>query len=169
MAKNLSKIGKSKYNYINKYIQLAYSKNISSLTDFEKMIEEMRANQLKKIKESQQKRKNKKNYYDYIKSKQWFRLRKAYISTYGNICQICESNDGVHLHHMTYKRLTKEKDTDLLFLCEECHYLIHYGETATKTTKTKQMLFNLYWLREKLGFNKELTDKVVRTNLSMRL
>ena len=171
MSKDNFVMGRGKFNYLNKVIRFAYSKNVTTLKEFEDLILHIRQQQLQKVQDTREKRKSTKKivYENYIKSKAWFSFRRDYILKYGRNCQLCEIKTGKHLHHMTYKRLGKEKETDVLFLCEDCHFRIHYGEKGIKTTKTKEMTVNLYWLRDQLGFHIQSTHEVVRTNLSMRL
>ena len=40
-------------------------------------------------------------------------------------CKICKDPEATHLHHKTYKRLGREKLSDLILLCEECHAELH--------------------------------------------
>ena len=65
------------------------------------------------------------NYEDYIRSEKWKRVRKRYAKNYPMRCYVCGSTKRVQLHHKTYKRLGRERMSDLLWLCEECHMLVH--------------------------------------------
>ncbi len=161
-------IGKSKYNYLIRTIKVARLNNVNTLQQFEDFIVNARFKHLDQVKANKEKT-GKVVYENYINSKKWYTFRKGYIERNGKNCQLCEIKLGKHLHHMTYKRLGKEKDTDLLFLCEDCHHNIHHGKSGIKTTKTKEMLINLVWLRENHGFDPYSTSQVVRMNLSMRL
>lgn len=81
-------------------------------------------NRLKKEKEKFESGKRPK-YHDYIKSKAWRRRRVKYFKENGNKCVICKSAKEVGLHHLSYARLGKEKDEDLVALCWGCHSNFH--------------------------------------------
>jgi len=66
------------------------------------------------------------NYEAYIASKAWKRMRSKYEAKYPKRCYICDGREKIHLHHKTYKRLGKERLGDLVWLCEECHAIIHH-------------------------------------------
>jgi predicted HNH restriction endonuclease len=64
-------------------------------------------------------------YVAYIKSPQWKEKRLRALKTWGNVCQMCDSNDRIEVHHKTYDRLGKELMTDLMIVCHSCHEKIH--------------------------------------------
>lgn len=67
-------------------------------------------------------------YYDYMQSRHW-RLKKAAFKKsklYFGRCHVCKSDEkGLHIHHKTYTRVGKEHLSDLVCLCEKCHYELH--------------------------------------------
>lgn len=65
------------------------------------------------------------DYELYLKSQEWEERRSEYFSEHGKRCSICGSNQTIQLHHLNYKRLGYEKDSDLICLCSECHKLLH--------------------------------------------
>jgi hypothetical protein len=87
---------------------------------------------------------NKEEYQIYLKSPHWIGLRNdlrgrdEYKS-----CFICnykpyeleeETDDYVQkivLHHCTYENIGREKDSDLVPLCEDCHDLLHFLDRNT--------------------------------------
>lgn len=83
-------------------------------------------------------------YESYLLTKEWQakRLEKAIEQNY--TCEICGKvvPKGFNIHHKTYKRLGCELMTDLMFLCEDCHMLVHEKikkrkESDKKSRKTK--------------------------------
>jgi hypothetical protein len=63
------------------------------------------------------------DYHDYINSAQWHRRRAAWLRKHGGWCRACYRKGGeVELHHLTYARLGRERDDDLMALCRTpCH------------------------------------------------
>ena len=56
------------------------------------------------------------NYYSYVRSSQWQRVR----------CAICGARGNLQVHHMSYERLGRPGEIfDLITLCRECHMMIH--------------------------------------------
>lgn len=75
-------------------------------------------------------------YVNYLKSKHWQSLRTRLIQGHP-YCEVCESSEKVlQLHHLTYERLGKERDSDLVPLCDDCHVLVH----ELKKTVTDEQL-----------------------------
>lgn len=58
-------------------------------------------------------------YKEYLSSFHWQDLRSKYLTR----CVVCGKK--AELHHRTYQRLGKEKETDLISLCREHHELTH--------------------------------------------
>lgn len=65
------------------------------------------------------------DYELYLKSDEWKQRRQEYFSKNGSRCSICGSQHTIQLHHLNYKRLGYERDSDLICLCSECHKLLH--------------------------------------------
>lgn len=78
-----------------------------------------------------------KKYENYLKSDEWHykRLIKAKQAKY--TCEICgkKVSKGFHIHHKSYSHFENEPLTDLEFLCEDCHWALHYGKDKVKTVK----------------------------------
>lgn len=88
------------------------------------------------------------DYERYIKSDAWYKRRAQYFSLYDECCAVCSERRHIHLHHMTYKRLGCEKDTDLVPLCSIHHDEYHkkHAHASVKTTlkwieETRDLLF----------------------------
>ena len=66
-------------------------------------------------------------YKNYIRSKEWARKKADFrgcgLNTGG--CYVCGCSENLQQHHKTYKRLGKERLTDLILLCQSCHRDVH--------------------------------------------
>ncbi len=56
----------------------------------------------------------------YLKSAHWRETSRRIRERDGHTCQDC-GGAGSHVHHLTYRRLWHERDSDLVTLCPECH------------------------------------------------
>lgn len=65
------------------------------------------------------------DYYTYIKSQEWKDVASAARIRAEYRCQICYETGKLSVHHRTYIRLGRERDTDLTVLCSRCHKLFH--------------------------------------------
>lgn len=63
-------------------------------------------------------------YRKYIKSPEWQVKVKQYRA---GVCELCGGGGKVNLHHLTYKHLMFETQTDLATLCDYCHLACHIG------------------------------------------
>ena len=96
------------------------------------------------------------SYKEYIRSFLWKERRRKYYKEHEKKCIACGSIERVALHHLTYRRLKKEKDEDLAPLCWYCHSLYHekYG------TKDLEDLSNAFIIER----NEEVEfDELVKT------
>jgi hypothetical protein len=73
----------------------------------------------------QERRPARATYNAYINSTPWRHRRDAALDAAGHRCQVCNSPDGLEVHHRTYVRFGSENPDDLTVLCEECHTLYH--------------------------------------------
>ena len=72
-------------------------------------------------------------YDDYLCSEHWKRFRiKFYTVTKQRKCAVCQKGKNLQLHHLTYKRLGREKISDVIALCGKCHKLEHAGVSHLK-------------------------------------
>lgn len=68
------------------------------------------------------------DYEDYVKSDEWKSVKERLIKERGRVCEKCgqEKPKSMHLHHKNYDNvLGKERDEDLMLLCEDCHNELH--------------------------------------------
>lgn len=61
-------------------------------------------------------------YKRYIKSERWKRKRQQVFAHYGRRCYACRKRARIlHVHHRSYRNLTREPMSDLIPLCQPCH------------------------------------------------
>lgn len=61
-------------------------------------------------------------YKRYIKSERWKRKRQQVFAHYGKRCYACRKRVRIlHVHHRSYRNLTREPMSDLIPLCIKCH------------------------------------------------
>ena len=71
------------------------------------------------------------SYSDYLETDHWQSMRIRVRNKYNSTCHCCAlqaTPDTYHcfsVHHITYARLGNEKLPDLVYVCQECHELIH--------------------------------------------
>jgi 5-methylcytosine-specific restriction endonuclease McrA len=63
-------------------------------------------------------------YNRYLESNQWKEKAKKVRRRDKYKCRVC-GKPGWVVHHLTYKRVGKERLSDLITLCEHCHKDIH--------------------------------------------
>ena len=71
-------------------------------------------------------------YRRYLQSDAWKTKRKAVLQAAGFRCRRCGA-PATEVHHETYKRIYKERMSDLTALCSKCHETVH-----TRTPKRKK-------------------------------
>ena len=80
-------------------------------------------------------------YERYLRSAKWKKKRSRAIRRAGNKCQRCGASkwSKLEVHHLTYERLGKEADTDLMVLCQKCHRETH-SDTNDLYFRRKRLL-----------------------------
>ena len=68
-------------------------------------------------------------YETYLQTPAWRERRGRTLMLAGYACQRCGRAKATDAHHLTYERLGRERDGDLLALCEACHGALH-GRTG---------------------------------------
>lgn len=64
-------------------------------------------------------------YQAYLRSKAWRIFRSAIVVERGAKCEKCSATKQLHVHHVTYERLGRERPEDVLVVCKPCHEAIH--------------------------------------------
>lgn len=70
-------------------------------------------------------------YLNYLSSDAWRKKRAEVRKRAGDVCEECNYNDGLDVHHLTYQRLFAESLGDLVLLCRACH-MKHHELRGTK-------------------------------------
>ena len=87
---------------------------------------------------------NKVEYQNYLKSDHWQDFKTLVRKVHnGNHCGICGSSYGLDIHHLNYKRLGKERLSDVIVLCRNCHEKLHKGEIKKKDVKYSKAIRKL--------------------------
>jgi hypothetical protein len=64
-------------------------------------------------------------YAEYLASPEWRVRRDRAVARAEGRCQLCNSAKHLNVHHRTYARIGRERPTDLIVLCRECHEHFH--------------------------------------------
>ena len=73
-------------------------------------------------------------YPSYLVSEEWAERRAIMLNRADYHCQLCNSRESLQVHHKTYKRIGRERISDLLVLCSDCHAVQH-GRVSTTSDK----------------------------------
>jgi 5-methylcytosine-specific restriction endonuclease McrA len=65
------------------------------------------------------------NHRKYILSAAWKKKAQEKRDLVGNKCELCNLENNLQVHHLTYERLGKELMEDLQVLCGDCHMKVH--------------------------------------------
>ncbi len=57
----------------------------------------------------------------YLKSPWWVYRRRRALADAGGLCERCRDKRAVHIHHLNYRRLFRERREDLRAVCWDCH------------------------------------------------
>ena len=68
---------------------------------------------------------NKKAYKRYRKSRRWQAKRRTILKRAGYKCRKCGRRHATQVHHETYRRIGRERLSDLTAVCGGCHKRIH--------------------------------------------
>lgn len=65
------------------------------------------------------------NYQEYLQSNHWQMTRLRKLAKAGHRCESCRETTHLEVHHLTYKTLGKENESELIVLCSTCHEYTH--------------------------------------------
>jgi hypothetical protein len=65
------------------------------------------------------------NYTAYLLSPEWKAIRQIKLRQSSHKCEGCLNASRLQIHHLTYKRIGREKMSDLMVLCDNCHGQVH--------------------------------------------
>lgn len=66
-----------------------------------------------------------KSFQSYYTTKTWQLRRKKVLERCDYVCEKCHKQYATDVHHITYERFRKERLSDLLALCFDCHQKEH--------------------------------------------
>ena len=66
------------------------------------------------------------NYKEYLDSYTWKAVKKVKLEENPE-CEVCW-DDATTVHHLSYERLWREKENDIVSICESCHHECHFIE-----------------------------------------
>lgn len=79
------------------------------------------------------------SYKGFLNSGLWFEFKKVVEKkTYGKRCVSCGKKEGIHLHHLSYKRILDPRLVG--WFCEECHNKIHKKEMESVQEATTDLI-----------------------------
>lgn len=79
-------------------------------------------------------------YKNYLQTEHWKNFRLSVISSRKK-CQCCGTDDGImHVHHLSYKNVGKEKSGDVALLCNNCHEHIHKIKSGEEVCSDEAIL-----------------------------
>lgn len=81
------------------------------------------------------------SYIQYLKTIHWSNIKNKKLLI-NPCCQECGSSIKLNIHHKTYKRLGKEKLTDLVTLCHKHHSKLHKDKKLLKKIARKTIRNN---------------------------
>lgn len=82
------------------------------------------------------------DYKVYMASKQWKNFKDLYWNTHRRECAGCGGNECLHIHHVHYGYLGREREQDLVPLCGGCHGEFHeiYGTKTVMIEETNEFI-----------------------------
>src|SRR6185436_6516480 len=84
------------------------------------------------------------SYREYLLSTHWAQIWATFYRSLPpgvKRCAACGlSGVKLSVHHRTYRRLGRERNRDLVLVCGECHWQIHFGIGYSKNLKLATML-----------------------------
>jgi 5-methylcytosine-specific restriction endonuclease McrA len=84
-------------------------------------------------------------YQVYLNSDEWKTKRRKVLQRAGYRCQRCKKAQATQVHHKTYKRIFRERLSDLQAVCGPCHMKIHGLKDEPK--KARLFGFKKVWAR----------------------
>lgn len=102
-----------------------------------------------------------------LSSARWKALRKERIRRAMHRCERCQRAQGdrrnLQLHHLTYERLGRELDTDLILLCKKCHEIadIERRDAVLARVEERQWTARIDgWAQKVYGEDWQLTHEI---------
>ena len=96
------------------------------------------------------------DYYQYLDSEEWRKIRDLVLDRDHHQCQKCGSKENLQVHHTTYEHQYDERNhlDDLITLCESCHHGFHAIEKEEREEQRRQ------WAEEKARSKQEKAELI---------
>lgn len=120
-------INLSKWASVTAYYRSIFTNWFTPIEEYFKRNRDYRRS--KKFKRQKNKSQKIEKYKKYIKSEERQDKRVKFFIKYRFTCQICKwqfLDTKLSLHHHTYARVWKERDSDFAVVCVKCHQSIHF-------------------------------------------
>jgi hypothetical protein len=76
---------------------------------------------------------DKARYLRYIMSEEWRVFHLGIIARRGSRCEVCGKQLSIpQAHHLTYERIGRERDSDVVMTCDDCHRRYHGKPSIAK-------------------------------------
>lgn len=97
-------------------------------------------------------------YKEYLMSDEWQEKRLHIAKLRKYTCEKCKKiiKSGFHIHHKTYKHFGAEKDHELMFLCRNCHKIVHIKKNIKKAKSKKSKTITCKYCLSKIPHKKYL-------------
>jgi hypothetical protein len=69
----------------------------------------------------------------------WWRLCWHIFERAGGQCERCYAHTAEQIHHLCYPTSRREEPRDLIAVCDQCHYELHYPEAANDNIDSGQL------------------------------
>jgi len=92
-----------------------------------------------------------KNYEEYLNSFAWKAIKKLKLEQSPQ-CEVCWVK-ATTVHHLSYERLWREKEEDLVSICESCHNKCHYVEGYQIKNSDSELRKRFEELRNDVSFS----------------
>lgn len=99
-------------------------------------------------------------YRDYLKTRQWKRIRRQILKRDNWICQSCGAK-ATEVHHLSYEPpvLRGERLEELMSVCRDCHEAVSYDVTGSKRPMKTQREWSMD-VRRTLKVRKQKAPKL---------
>lgn len=64
-------------------------------------------------------------YKEYLQTDHWKHFKNEALIFFNRTCKLCGRQEGLHVHHNTYKNRGRETFNDVVLLCSSCHKNYH--------------------------------------------
>lgn len=109
---------------------------------------------------------NQQQYKEYLQSAHWQITRRDALDRADWACQLCNSDSNLNVHHRTYERLKRERPSDLIVLCRDCHAKFHDKLAENKTPVHDYGAFDPWGDDENPEWHKDVLKSAAESGLA---